>query len=106
MSLLDRPIFKRPLDFINQYLQQIDDLMSNSCKATQNFLKLKRKDLEILTVKLNTINPNAVLKRGYSITLKKGRIIKNASDVKIDEIIEIMFQKGEIKSQVKEVKNG
>jgi len=106
VSLLDRPVFKRPLDFINQYLQQIDDLMSKSCRATQNFLELRRKELEILTAKLNSINPKAVLKRGYSIALKKGKIIKNASDLKIDDMIDIMFQKGEIKSQVKEVKNG
>jgi ribosomal 50S subunit-recycling heat shock protein len=38
--------------------------------------------------------------------LKKGKIIKNAGEVKIGEIIEIMFQIGEVKSQVKEVKNG
>ena len=105
VSLLDRPIFKRPFDFINQYLQQIDDLMSKSRRAIQNFLELRKKGLEILTAKLDTINPKAVLKRGYSIALKKGKIIKNASDVKIDDMIEIMFQKGEIKSQVKEVKN-
>src|SRR3989344_5889853 len=34
VSLVDRPIFKRPLDFINQYLQQIDDLMSKFYRAT------------------------------------------------------------------------
>jgi len=79
--------------------------MSKSRRAIQNFLELRKKGLEILTAKLDTINPKAVLKRGYSIALKKGKIIKNASDVKIDDMIEIMFQKGEIKSQVKEVKN-
>ena len=92
VSLLDRPIFKRPFDFINQYLQQIDDLISKSSRAIQNFLELKRKGLEILTAKLNSIDPKAVLKRGYSITLKKGKIIKNARDVRINDMIEIMFQ--------------
>ena len=106
VSLQNRPIFKRPFDFINQYLQQIDDLMSKSSRAIQNFLELKRKELEIFSAKLHSINPKTVLKRGYSIALKKGKIIKNASDVKIDDMIDIMFQKGEIKSQVKEVKNG
>ncbi|MFH0869747.1 MAG: exodeoxyribonuclease VII large subunit [archaeon] len=106
VSLLDRPIFKRPLDFINQYLQQIDDLMTKSSRAIQNSLELKRKELDIFSAKLHSINPKTVLKRGYSIVLKKGKIIKNADDVKIDDMIDIIFQKGEIKSQIKEVKNG
>ena len=105
VSLVDRPIFKRPLDFINQYLQQIDDLMSKFYRATQYFLELRKKELESLTANLNNINPKAVLKRGYSIALKEGKIIKNANDVNIDDMIDIMFQRGEIKSQVKEVKN-
>lgn len=105
-ALLDRPIFKRPLDFINQYLQQIDDLIQKSSKAISNFLKLKKKELEIITAKLHSINPKAVLSRGYSIATNKGKIIKTISDVKINDLIDILIQKGEIKSQVKEVKNG
>ena len=105
-SIMDRPIFKRPLDFINQYLQQIDDLILNSSKAILNFLKLKRKELEIITATLHSINPKAVLSRGYSIATNKGKIIKTIDDVKINDLIDIVIQKGEIKSQVKEVKNG
>ena len=105
-SIMDRPIFKRPLDFINQYLQQIDDLILNSSKAISNFLKLKRKELEIITATLHSINPKAVLSRGYSIATNKGKIIKTIDDVKINDLIDIVIQKGEIKSQVKEVKNG
>ena len=104
-SIMDRPIFKRPLDFINQYLQQIDDLILNSSKAISNFLKLKRKELEIITATLHSINPKAVLSRGYSIATINGKIIKTTTDVKINDLINIITQRGEIKSQVKEVKN-
>lgn len=105
-SIMDRPIFKRPLDFINQYLQQIDEIILNSSKAISNFLKLKRKELEIITATLHSVNPKAVLSRGYSIATNKGKIIKTIADVKINDLIDIVIQKGEIKSQVKEVKNG
>lgn len=105
-SIMDRPIFKRPLDFINQYLQQIDDLIEKSSRAILNFLKLKGKELEIVTAKLNSINPKAVLSRGYSIATHKGKIIKTVDDVKINDLIDIIIQKGEIKSKVTEVKNG
>ncbi len=105
-SMLDRPVFNRPLDFINQYLQQIDELISNSYRAIQVFLEQKGNELEILAAKLNSINPKEVLKRGYSIASNRGKIIKNANDVKINDMIDIVFQNGEIKSQVLEVKNG
>jgi len=103
--LMDRRIFKRPLDFINQYLQQIDDLILRSHKAVSNVLKLKRKGLEIASAKLHSLNPKAVLSRGYSITMKKGKIIRNVNDIKINDVIDIVIQKGEIKSKVMGVKN-
>jgi len=104
-SITDRPIFKRPFDFINQYLQQIDDLTLKSSRAIHNFLELKRKGLEIITAKLYSINPRAVLERGYSIAMKKGKIIKTIQGIKINDMIDIVILKGKIKSQVKEVKN-
>jgi len=106
ISIKDRPIFKRPFDFINQYLQQIDDLALRSNRAILNSLELKRKGLEIITAKLHSLNPKAVLSRGYSITLNRGKIVKTIDDVKINDLINIMIQKGEIKSKVMEVKNG
>ncbi len=106
ISIKDRPIFKRPFDFINQYLQQIDDLALRSNRAILNFLELKRKKLEVITVNLHSLNPKAVLSRGYSITLSRGKIVKTIDDVKINDLIDIMVQKGEIKSKVMEVKNG
>jgi len=104
-SITDRPIFKRPFDFINQCLQQIDDLMLKSRRAIRHFLELKRNGFEIITTTLNSLNPKAVLERGYSIAMKKGKIIKTAQDIKINDIIDIVILKGKIKSQVKEVKN-
>ncbi|MCK4521939.1 MAG: exodeoxyribonuclease VII large subunit [Nanoarchaeota archaeon] len=105
-SFMDRPIFKRPLDFINQHLQQIDELILRSDRAILQFLKLKRHDLEILTTKLDNLNPEAVLERGYSLTMCKGKVIKSTKDVKINDLIDIILRKGEIKSKVMEVKNG
>ena len=104
-SIRDRPIFKRPLDFINQYLQQIDDLISRSSRAILNSLKLKKNGLEIINATFQSLNPKAVLSRGYSIATINGKIIKTTSDVKINDLINIIIQKGEIKSQIKEVKN-
>jgi len=80
--------------------------MLRSSNAISNFLEIKRKGFEILSAKLHSLNPKAVLNRGYSIVMNKGQTIKTLSDVKIDDIIDIIIQKGKIRSKVMEVKNG
>ncbi len=104
--IMDRRIFTHPFDFLNQYFQQIDDIISRLGNAISNILKLKKKSLETISAKLHSLNPKAVLSRGYGIIMKKNKIIKTVSNIKINDIINIIIQKGEIKSKVMEVKNG
>jgi exodeoxyribonuclease VII large subunit len=49
---------------------------------------------------LTILNPENVLKRGYTITIKDGRIIKSAGQVAVDDIIDTRFSDGKIKSKV------
>jgi len=49
---------------------------------------------------LKILNPENVLKRGYTITSMNGEIIKNSGLIKIDDIIDTTFHDGKIKSKV------
>jgi len=49
------------------------------------------------------INPENVLKRGYTITLREGRIVKSAKQIELNEEIETRFSDGTVKSKI--VKN-
>lgn len=53
---------------------------------------------------LTILNPENVLKRGYTITIKDGRIIKSAGQVAVDDIIDTRFSDGKIKSKVFNIK--
>lgn len=53
---------------------------------------------------LDSLSPSAVLKRGYSYTVKGGDVVKNAGDVEENELITSHFLKGSIISKVIEVK--
>lgn len=55
---------------------------------------------------LTILNPENVLKRGYTITIKDGRIIKSAGQVAVDDIIDTRFSDGKIKSKVLNNKPG
>jgi len=62
--------------------------------------------LKTAEVALLSLNPEAVLKRGYSIVYKTDKkIIKESKDVKVGEKIFIKPHKGEITSLVEEVKD-
>jgi exodeoxyribonuclease VII large subunit len=57
-------------------------------------------NMEVYMNSLNILNPDNVLKRGYSITSLNGRIITKSEEVKPDDIIDTRFSSGSVKSKV------
>ena len=103
-QIANRPIFKRPLEAIHAYYQNIDSLEYMLKTKTLQSMSLKRKRLEILDSKLSALNPRAILERGYSIVMKDNKILKSAADIKIDNNINVILYKGELEAKVKNIK--
>ena len=57
--------------------------------------------LQLLQQRIQAQDPDLLLKRGYSITLKDGKSIRSASQLKAGDIIETRFAEGHVKSEVK-----
>ncbi len=72
------------------------DLMNYSYKILEN----KKEKLSGLTKSLVILDPVNVLKRGYTLTSRKGIIIKSARDVRENDILQTQFSDGQIKSRV------
>ena len=68
-------------------------------------LTLQKNQLRSLNKLLHSLAPAAILKRGYSIVRKSGKIIKRAGMVRVGEELEIQPAEGLIKSKVTEIKN-
>ncbi len=103
-QITNRPIFKRPLEAIHVYHQNVDNLGYMLKTKTSQSLTLKRKKLEILDSKLFALNPKAILERGYSIVMKNNKIIKSSAEIKIDNNINVILYKGELEARVKNIK--
>jgi len=103
---LKERLAKRPSYMINQYLQRIDEVMIRFDNSVKNALRLKWNKLEIMDAKLHSLNPKGILARGYSITLFNEKIVRSFGDVKANDIIKTIINKGEIKSKIMEAKNG
>lgn len=63
-------------------------------------LERENSRLDMVQRHLRSMDPDLLLKRGYSITMCQGRIVRNATDVQPGDVITTRVEKGEIKSQV------
>ena len=64
-------------------------------------LTKERHLLEMTEQKLKSLDPELLLKRGYSITLRNGQVVKSASDLQPGDEIETRLSEGTIQSIIK-----
>ena len=68
--------------------------------ASRQFLSVKKHRLELLQQRLNDALPEKQLARGYSITLKNGKAVKDASILKDGDKLTTMFYQGQVESVI------
>lgn len=67
---------------------------------TQQRLTTEHHRLEQLGIRLHSVDPALMLKRGYSITRINGKAVRDASQLKTGDEIETQLEKGTVKSKV------
>jgi len=72
-------------------VQQVTTMMQHSLKQ---FLLQQHHFVENKQQFVQMISPLNVLRRGYTLTLKNGKIITSIQDVKVDDTIETYFKDG------------
>lgn len=80
----------------NAKLNHQQDLLSG---RVQNILAKEHDRILINENSVRLLNPENVLKRGFTLTLKDGKIIKSSNDVAVGEELETRFADGTIKSK-------
>lgn len=77
------------------------ELIGNRLKnGTGNLFVHQKKELELTEQFIRMASPEYILKKGYSLTLKEGKIIKHASDLENGDQIVTRFADGEVTSQI------
>lgn len=94
-----------PIEKIREYRQRIDDLCQEMVTSLSHTIQHYRVECEALSGKLISLNPEAVLRRGYSITfrLRDGRIVSKSSDLEIEERVRIRFAQGTVQGKIEEI---
>ena len=75
--------------------ERLNSLIKGLLEQKINILELKKH-------RLLGVNPQEVLKRGYTITLKNGTVVKDKNSLCAGEQIDTVFYNGKISSTVKE----
>lgn len=96
------PALKRPETLFAAKEQELDDLTLRLENGIREKFKNFETRLELSAQKLAALGPQAVLKRGYSITRKAdGTVISRVGDTASGETVYVQVQDGMIYTQVK-----
>ena len=98
-------VLQSPLALTDEVRQQSDELYRKMISLIETKLGLENERLKGGCGRLMALGPLAVMARGYSIVYNNGKIITDAEQLKSGSDIEILFNKGSVKAEVKELKN-
>ncbi|MDD5072287.1 MAG: exodeoxyribonuclease VII large subunit [Candidatus Omnitrophica bacterium] len=112
LDSLIRILRKYPIEAIERYGQEIDDLCRRMDSHAAHAIEMGAEKVNSLIGMLDALSPLAILKRGYSITLmmpeggvppQRGRLLRSVKGVKAGDIIETRLAVGRMTSEVKEI---
>lgn len=95
-------VFKGQLLKSKNQLRQFEHLVKIQA---QELIRAEKKNLIAMAEKLRLVDPMNVLKRGYSLTLVDGKIVKSVSIVKEGDLLETRLSDGTVESFVKGISN-
>ena len=101
-SISSSYIFRSIENRVKQTIQYVDTLEEKLTSLMMWNLERERLSLEKVSENLEALNPEAILKRGYSITMfkKDGRVVHTGTQLKQGDRIRTKFYKGSAESTV------
>ena len=68
-------------------------------------IRIEKKNLSSIQEKLRLVDPQNILKRGYSLTMLNGKIVKSVKQLKEGVLLETRLSDGMVKSTVEGTKS-
>ena len=83
--------------------QKLDTLYDKLNIDITNIINMNIHKLDTIKIKVDLLNPNNILDKGYSIIYKNGQVVKDINSIKVNDEINIKVKDGNIDSVVKGV---
>ena len=94
-------LLQRVMLHLQQSKMRVELLSNKVIPATTNKLMAEQHKLQLLEQRVDGVNPERMLRLGYSLTYKNGYVLRNVNDVKAGDEITTRLEGGIITSVVK-----
>ena len=101
--LLDQSGNKLNFAFHKQMLKcknQLNQIQNLTKIRSTETIRTEKKNLNSIQEKLRLVDPQNILKRGYSLTMLNGKIVKSVNQIKKDDLLETRLSDGIVESKV------
>jgi exodeoxyribonuclease VII large subunit len=92
--------FNKPQDILRQRSQQVDEYSRRLGQSLRNRIGFIVQKSTSLNLRMRSLNPRLVLKRGYTITRQNEKVISTISQTKVGTSAEIEFYDGVVNVSV------
>ncbi len=99
-------IISHTKDYIVNYQYEINDLLKRLLSAYENIIYKQKQELKMHEVMLETLNPENIINRGYSLLYKENNIITTIDDISVNDKVKVLLKNGEIECSVLDIKEG
>ena len=99
-------IISHTKDYIVNYQYEINDLLKRLLSAYENIIYKQKQELKMHEVMLETLNPENIINRGYSLLYKENNIITTIDEISVNDKVKVLLKNGEIECSVLDIKEG
>ena len=100
---MDRFYANHPGALLQKFRKTLENSLYNLIRSYTIYKNQKQSQLRELSAKLQTLSPNAILQRGYSITRTRpdARVVRDSKIVALNQEVEVLLAKGRLFCRVK-----
>jgi exodeoxyribonuclease VII large subunit len=100
-SQFNQLLFRTPLSQVHRNQQRLDELNQRASRALAHKIILKRTHLDGLELHLHSLNPRAILERGYSIVSQSdGSLVSSTKQVHSGDHLQVHVSDGDFSVRV------
>ncbi|MBE6794200.1 MAG: exodeoxyribonuclease VII large subunit [Ruminococcaceae bacterium] len=89
-----------PAKEFNEKVLSLNNLGLRLKSVSENELSKKEREISDVKARLFSLDPVAILKRGYSVTTKDNVIIHSSAELKCDDVVDIRFNDGSVSARI------
>jgi exodeoxyribonuclease VII large subunit len=103
-SLVGSYSFNKPLDLFRQRSQRVDEMERRLHQIVGQRLTMDRQLAQSFTKRIQSLDPELALKRGYTIVYRNQKIVPSVARLSAKDHVTVKFRDGEAESVVESVK--